>query len=87
MADPLRIHRRVAFAREFHQVNAAAGRIHFFVPENVGRADGQAEAAVDAVLDDLFGGRMVRVEGARQWIRVRKSSHEGSGLAATREHN
>ena len=68
MADPLWIHTRVAFAGEFHQVDAAARGIHFFVPENVGGTDRQAETAVDAVLDDLFGRRMVRVEGA--WQRI-----------------
>ena len=87
MADPLRIHRRVAFAGEFHQVDAPARRVHLFVPENVSRADGQAESAVDARLDDLLGGRMVRVERTGQCICVRKSSHKRALLAATREHN
>ena len=32
-----------------HQVDAAARRVHLLVPENVGRAGRQAEAAVDAV--------------------------------------
>lgn len=87
MADPLRIYGRAAFTGEFHQVDAAARGIHFFVPEDVSGADGKAKAAVDASLDDWLGGRVVRVECARQWICVGKSSHERSLLAATREHN
>ena len=87
MADPLRIQCGVAFAREFHQIDAAARGIHFLVPENVRGTDRQAEAAVDTIFDNLFGGRMVLVERAGQWNCVRKSSHERSLLAFTREHN
>jgi hypothetical protein len=87
MADPLRIYRGVAFAGKFHQVDAAARRVHLFVPEHVSGADGQAEAAVHAILDNLFRRRMMRVERAGQRICVRKSSHEIARLAATREHN
>ncbi len=36
-----------------HQVDAAARRVHLLVPERVGRARRQAEAAVDAVGDQL----------------------------------
>ena len=63
MADPLRVHGRVALAGEFHQVDAAARRIHFFVPEDVRGTDRQAEAAMDTVFDDLLGRWMVGVEG------------------------
>ena len=87
MTDPLRIHRRIAFAGEFHEIDAAARRIHFFVPEDVGGTNRQAEAAVDAVFDNLLGWRMVRVEGAWQWICVGKSGHGRALLAVTREHN
>ena len=59
-----------------------------FVPEHVGRANRQAaEAAMDAILDNLFRRRMMRVKRAGQGICVRKSSHEIARLAATREHN
>lgn len=64
VADPLRVDGCVAFAGEFHEVDAAARGIHLFVPENVRRADRQAKAAVDAIFDDLFGRRMMRVERA-----------------------
>ena len=87
MTYPLRVDTRVAFAGELHQVNSATRRVHLFVPENVSRANGQAESAVDAGFDDLFGGWMVRIEGAGQCICVRKSSHKRALLAATREHN
>jgi hypothetical protein len=87
MADPLRIHRSVAFAGKLHQVDSAARRVHFLVPEHVSRANRQAEAAMHAILDNLFRRRMMRVKRAEQWICVRKSSHEIASLAATREHN
>ena len=54
----------LAVSRQFHEIDAPARRIHFFVPENVGRADRQAEAAVHALVDDFSRGRMMRVEGA-----------------------
>ena len=47
-----------------HHVDAAAGRVHLLVPEDVGRAGGEAEAAVDAVGEELLFGRVMRVEGA-----------------------
>ena len=53
MADPLRVHGRATFAGEFHEIDAAAGRVHLFVPEDVSGADGQAETAVDALIDDF----------------------------------
>jgi hypothetical protein len=42
---------------------------------------------MNAILDDLRGRRMMRVEHAERWICVRKSSHERSLFAVTREHN
>src|SRR5882672_5810587 len=68
VADPLRVYGRATFAGKFHQINAATRRVHLFVPENVSGAHWQTEAAVDAVLDDLVRRRVVRIEGARQWI-------------------
>ncbi len=47
-----------------HHVDAAAGRVHLLAPEDVGGAGGEAEAAVDAVGEELFFGGVVRVEGA-----------------------
>jgi hypothetical protein len=87
VADPLWIHTRVALAGEFHQVDAAARRIHFFVPEDVRGTDRQAKAAMDTVFDDLFGRRVVRVEGAWQWISFGNGGHGRALLAVTREHN
>lgn len=52
-----------AFSSGFDEVNAAAGRVHFFVPEDVGRTGGEAEAAVNALVKNFGGGRMVDVEG------------------------
>ena len=43
----------VPSTRLAHQVDAAARRVHLLVPERVGRARRQAEAAVDAVGDQL----------------------------------
>jgi len=61
--DPGGCDLRGAFGGCFDEMNAAAGGIHFFVPEDVGGAGGEAEAAVDAFLEDLGGGRMVGIEG------------------------
>ena len=63
-------HADFAFGGGFHQVNAAARRIHFFVPENVSGAGGQAEAAVAAVADEFVIGRMMRVEEGLQRNRI-----------------
>src|SRR5579859_8142579 len=64
MADPLGIHGGVAFASNFHEIDAAARRVHLFVPEDIGGADGEAKTAVDAFVDDFGGRRVVSVEGA-----------------------
>src|SRR5579859_4941924 len=53
MADPLGVQSCAALAGEFHEVDAAAGRVHFFIPEDVRRADGQTKTAVDAFVDDF----------------------------------
>jgi hypothetical protein len=65
MADPSRIDWGCAFSRHFHQVDATARRIHFFVPQHVGRANRQAKAAVHAFVDDFLRWRMMRVKGAQ----------------------
>lgn len=62
VADPLRVDGRRAFAGDFHQIDAAARRIHFFVPQNVCRAHGQTKAAVDALIYDFCRGRMMGVK-------------------------
>jgi hypothetical protein len=54
---------RVALGGGLHHVDAAAGRVHFFAPEDVGGTGGEAEAAVDAVGDKCGIGSVVRVEG------------------------
>ena len=53
MADPCFVDRRVAFGGHLHQVDAAARRIHLLVPQHVGGAHGQTEAAVHAFVDQL----------------------------------
>jgi hypothetical protein len=62
MADPGGIHFRGAFGGELHQVDAAAWRVHLLAPEDVGRADGETETAVHALVDDFGGRRVVSVE-------------------------
>ena len=54
-----------------HQHDAPAGRVHLLAPERVGRAGGQAEAAVHAVVDQL----RLRAAGSR---RRRASCHRGA---------
>src|SRR6202011_2676295 len=63
MADPIRSQFRSAFAGELHQVDAAARRIHLLAPQDIRRADRQAETAVNALFDNFIRRRMVRVEG------------------------
>ena len=52
----------LALAGLAHHVDAAAGGVHLFAPEDVGGAGGEAEAAVDAVFEELALGRIVGVE-------------------------
>ena len=49
-----------------HQHDPPARRVHLLAPEPVGRAGGQAEAAVHAVVDQVERGRAGRVEGAHR---------------------
>ena len=42
-----------AVAPQFHQVDAAAGRIGFLSPQQIGRTRRQTEAAVDAVVEEI----------------------------------
>ena len=51
VADPFFVDLGFAFGSHFHEVDAAARRIHFFSPKNVGGAGGEAEAAMDALID------------------------------------
>src|SRR5579859_3376879 len=76
MADPLRIHGGVAFAGDFHEIDAAARGVHFFVPENVGGADRETKTAVDALIDDFVRGWVVRVEGAWEERSDRRVGHQ-----------
>ncbi len=77
VADPLGSHLCGAFGGELHQIDAPARRIHFLPPQNVGRAHGQAKAAVHALINDGVGGRMMRVKSGRK--RIGKRRHETSG--------
>lgn len=63
MLDPSGGDLRGAFGGGFDEMNAAAGGIHFFMPENVGGAGREAEAAVDAFVENFGRGRMVGIEG------------------------
>ena len=51
-----RVAQRLALQARLHQVDAPARRVHLLAPQHVGRAGGQAEAAVHAVADQLGGG-------------------------------
>ena len=42
-----------AVAPQLHQVNAASRRVGFLSPQEIGRARRQAEAAVDAVVEEI----------------------------------
>lgn len=48
----------------FHEIDATAGGIHFFGPEDVGGTDGETEAAVNALVDQIGRGRLMGIEGA-----------------------
>lgn len=64
MADEFFVERGGAGERHFHEIDAAARGIHFFAPKDVGGADGEAEAAVDAFVDQFLRGRLMGIEGA-----------------------
>jgi hypothetical protein len=65
VADHLVVHRLLGEAL-VHQVDAPARGVHLLTEEDVGRARRQAEAAVDAVVYEVFLGRMVVVEGGER---------------------
>ena len=46
-----------------HQVNATARRVHLFAPEDIGWTDGQTEATVDTVGDQI----------TRRWMVARRT--------------
>jgi hypothetical protein len=64
MADEFFVERGGTVEGHFHEIDAAARGIHFFAPEDVGGTDGEAEAAVDALVDQFQRGRLVEIEGA-----------------------
>src|SRR5215472_6402329 len=66
MSYPLAIHGCSTLARHFHEVDTAAGRVHFFVPQHVRGANGQAKTAVDALIDNVLRRGMMRIKGARR---------------------
>ena len=61
MAHPCFVDGRGAIGDHLHQVDAPARRIHLLVPQHVGGAHGQAEAAVHAFVDQFVRRRVVRV--------------------------
>ena len=56
------IKRTLALCRFLDHVNAAARRIHLFVPQHIRGACGQAKSAVHAIVDVLLLRRMMRVK-------------------------
>ena len=60
-----------AVAPQFHQVNAAPRRIGFLSPQQIGRTRGQAEAAVDAVVEEIAPCRLMCVLTERDYIWTR----------------
>ena len=62
MADHLVVHRLLGQAL-VHEVDAPARGVHLLPEEDVGRAGRQAEAAVDAVVYEVFVRRVMVVEG------------------------
>ncbi len=56
------VERRFALRGFLHHVDAAARRVHLFSPEDVGGTRREAEAAVDAVVDEFGRGRVMRIE-------------------------
>ena len=57
-----------------HQPDPAAGGVHLLVPELVGRAGRQAEAAVDAVVDELASIRRASPRGRTRRGRARRAA-------------
>src|SRR5437588_5179784 len=53
---------RLSFQPFLHEVDAATWRIHLLAVENIGRAGGQTEAAVHAIVDQGRGGWVVMIE-------------------------
>jgi hypothetical protein len=66
-----------------HQVDAPARGVHLLVPERVGRATRQAEAAVDAVGDQLGVDADARIAGSRRGqiaLHIASTTRSASGL-------
>ena len=80
VAHHLPIHADLAAGGEIHQQDPATGRIHLLTPEEIGRARGKAESAVDAVGDERGIRRVVIVESGRGSLRRAR----GPALAADR---
>jgi len=58
-----------AFVNGVHEVDAASGGVVFFADDAVAGAGGQAEAAVDAGIDDRLLGWFGAVEGEGGFLR------------------
>ena len=69
VAHHLGVHADLATRREIHEQDATTRRIHLLAPEQVGRARGEAESAMDAVRDQRRIRRMVVVKGPGRRIR------------------
>src|SRR5262249_43223959 len=69
VADDRRVEARLRVGELLHEVDPAARRVHLLAPRDVGRAGRQAEAAVDAGLDELAVGQ-VRLRASGYGLRV-----------------
>src|SRR6266508_1974180 len=83
VADHLVVH-GLALEPDLHQVDAAPRRVHLLAPQQVGRAGRQAEAAVDAVVDQPLVRRVVQVERRYLLGHLRCLPRSGRGSAAGR---
>ena len=63
MLDPGGRDLRSTLSGGLDEVNAAAGRVHFFMPKDVSGTGGETEAAMDTFVENFGQGRMVDVEG------------------------
>ena len=65
------IHAHLATRCEVHEQDATARGIHLLAPEQIGRARGEAEPAMDAIRDQRRIGSVVIIERARRRVTAR----------------
>jgi len=85
VVDKSGIDTKLALEAEFHQIDSSAGRIHLLAPERVRGTGGEAKPAMDALVDEVGRGRIVRVEDADTGFgRIRGFSHRIRIISATK---